>query len=312
MAPAKPLPPIVEHPSSPTLVALRDPPERESSGAFNLADGALNSVPSGPIEPTLDVPDQPETQPTTQPTIAAAAAAPLDPPRQDSQDDALDWEPTQRSSGVPKVLFLVAGLVLIGGLGGTWLRAHLAGSSEGESLQQLENPVSAPHQVRAEPPGPPAATATSPAPVAPVRPVAAPGANGGAAVGTKIETSTDPPVADGWSMPAAQTEPVSAAPAPAPASAAATPAQVSAPVRPAAPVLARIRLTGDPAHVTLKGVRGTFDAARGRVPAGTYQVWVRFDGRADLALSQTGSVTLKTGETVTLRCDQSFAECTQQ
>lgn len=324
-------------PSSPTLVALMDPTPEEKAAAANLADLPDPATPDV-APPPADVGPPPAD--VGQPTAEAAAEEedafpiPDDDPIDasgaaqagfDELDD--DWEPPKRSKAVPLVLFGVAALVLVCGLGGTmasrWLSASVDStlSERRVETQTVETPtVETPGQAHEGPqstgpdPSPPTDRAGSTSPPAPVATVAAPAPT---AASTPTTTSAPPRPAsssadsagatqpasgdDGWSLP--ETTQTPAAPTEATAAAASAP-------RPPEP--ARVRVTGDVKSVSLKGAGGTIQVSNGQVAPGSYEIWVRFEGRADQAAGRVGSVTIEPGEKVVINCDQLFAECTRR
>ena len=99
--------------------------------------------------------------------------------------------------------------------------------------------------------------------------------------------------------PAAELSAPSSAPSPPPAPPVKTPSP--------APAEAQVVVEGDASELFLLGEAGRFPA--GAVPAGTYTVQARFEGRG---LVEAGTVELAPGAQVTLTCDSGFALCKAQ
>jgi cytoskeletal protein RodZ len=74
-----------------------------------------------------------------------------------------------------------------------------------------------------------------------------------------------------------------------------------------APKPARITVKGDASELFLLGSAGRFSP--GELPAGSYTVQARFEGRG---LVEAGQVELSPGAQVTLTCDSGFALCKAQ
>ncbi len=80
------------------------------------------------------------------------------------------------------------------------------------------------------------------------------------------------------------------------------------PVNPApAPAKATVSAQGDATELFLLGTSGRFPP--GEIPAGSYTIHARFEGRG---LVEAGQVELKPGSAVTLTCDSGFALCKVQ
>jgi hypothetical protein len=278
-----------ELPGSPTLVALVEPapvaPPRD------LAAAAPPAPSSPPLRSATKAQAAPASPPVAGPSPAGRAPSAAAPTATLPADDATeDWLPPKRRSPLPLLLGATALVIVVG------LALTLRGG----------DPAPPPAEVSALDPAP-----AAPAPLAGAPTASEPPARLSAPAPAPPTASPPAPAAASGSA-----APAPSAPAPAPVTAAAPvePAEDDGWSQPAAPVVAeekpaQVTVTGDVSRVILQGNGGAIQLSNGPVPPGRYDIYVRFEGRADQAAGKAGTLTVSAGEKVTLHCDQLFAEC---